>query len=49
MLYGFKSYMDLKAINSEIGLENEGDMDLQGAKDFLPQGNVFYLGWSSEF
>lgn len=35
MLYGFKSYMDLKAINSEIGLENEGDMDLQGARTFF--------------
>ena len=43
MLYGFKSYMDLKAINSEIGLENEGDMDLQGARTFFLRAMSFIL------
>ena len=35
--------MDLKAINSEIGLENEGDMDLQGARTFFLRAMSFIL------
>ena len=43
ILYGFKSYVDLKTINSETGLENEGDMDLQRARTFFLRAMSFIL------
>ena len=40
---GFICYMDLKTINSETGLENEDDMDLQRARTFFLRAMSFIL------